>query len=254
MNKVEHYRQILKTLDEWDSFLLQESGLPGQRANLELVQAAADEGNEPLFRRLLSFGPDQAPANSPHEFLALCGVVGLGRLLAEGQAEALETLRRCASDPRWRIREGVAMALQRLGEADMDALLQAMAEWSEGNSLEKRAAAAALCEPRLLRVREHAQRTLQILDRITCSVGGASAEERKHDDFRVLRQALGYCWSVAVAALPEEGQAAMEKWFSSDDPDVRWIMRENLRKQRLVRADAEWVAHWTARLIHSLTR
>lgn len=254
MNKVEHYRQILQTLDDWDSFLLQESGLPGPRANLELVQAAANEGDEPLFRRFLSFGPAQAPTNSPHEFLALCGVVGLGRLLAEGQTEALETLRRCASDPRWRIREGVAMALQRWGEADMDTLLQTMAEWSEGNPLEKRAAAAALCEPKLLRKREHAQRTLQILDRITRSVGRASAEERKRDGFRVLRQALGYCWSVAVAAWAEEGQPAIERWFSSDDPDVRWIMRENLRKQRLVRADAEWVADWTARLSHTLTR
>ena len=248
MNKVEHYRQMLRTLDDWDSFLLQESGLPGPRGNLELVQAVADEGDEPLFRRLLSFGPDQAPTNSPHGFLAVCGVVGLGRLLAEGQTEVLETLRQCASDPRWRIREGVAMALQRWGEADMDALLQAMAEWSEGNPLEKRAAAAALCEPKLLRAREHAQRTLQMLDRITRSVGGASADERRRDDFRVLRQALGYCWSVAVAALPEEGQAALEKWFSSDDADVRWIMRENLRKQRLVRVDAAWVARWKAYL------
>lgn len=87
-----------------------------------------------------------------------------------------------------------------------------------------------------------------MLDRITRSVGGANAEERRRDDFRVLRQALGYCWSVAVAALPEEGQAALEKWFSSDDADVRWIMRENLRKQRLVRVDAAWVARWKAYL------
>ena len=56
-------------------------------------------------------------------------------------------LRPFASDPRWRLREGVAMALQRLGKQDMRRLLAAMQDWSTGNWLEKRAAAAALAEP-----------------------------------------------------------------------------------------------------------
>jgi hypothetical protein len=42
------------------------------------------------------------------------------------------------------------------------------------------------------------------------------------------------------------------KWFSSDDPDVRWIMRENLGKQRLVHVDAAWVARWKAYLSNCL--
>jgi hypothetical protein len=60
----------------------------------------------------------------------------------------------------------------------------------------------------------------------------------------VLRQGLGYCWSVAVAALPEEGKPLMEKWCADPDPDIRWIMRENLRKNRLVRMDPAWSARW----------
>jgi hypothetical protein len=242
LKKTERYRQILKALSpgDWDSLLLQESGLPGRRANLELAHAVADEGHEAIFRRLLSWDPDRAPTNSPHEFLALCGTIGLGKLLAEGQAQVLEDLRLCASDPRWRIREGVAMALQRFGKVDMTALLQAMERWSEGSLLEKRAAAAGLCEPGLLRERKHAERVLGILDHITRSV--CYVEERKSDDFRVLRKALGYCWSVAVVALPERGRAMMEQWFASDDKYVAWIMRKNLRKKRLTRMDSEWVA------------
>jgi hypothetical protein len=46
------------------------------------------------------------------------------------------------------------MALQRLGRVDMEALLEEMGQWSEGNMLERRAAAAALCEPKLLREEE----------------------------------------------------------------------------------------------------
>ena len=34
----------------------------------------------------------------------------------------------------------------------------------------------------------------------------------------------------------------MEKWLASPDPDIRWIMRENLKKNRLVKMDAAWVA------------
>jgi hypothetical protein len=53
---------------------------------------------------------------------------------------------------------------------------------------------------------------------------------------------MAYCWSVAAAALPAEGKTAMQRWFGSDDPDVRWVMKENLKKKRLERMDAEWVA------------
>ena len=123
-----------------------------------------------LFERYLTYTVDLAPVNSPYEFLAFCGVVGLGRLLAEGQTNRLDTIRRCASDRRWRMREGVAMALQRLGDANMDLLIQEMQRWSAGNPLEQRAAAAALCEPRLLGQPEHARLVLDILDKITASL------------------------------------------------------------------------------------
>ena len=246
MNKVDDYRESLRTLEDWDLFLLRESGLPGERANLELARAVADEGSEQLFKRYLSFDPGKAPVNSPHEFLAFCGVVGLGRLLAEGKREVLKTLRPYASDPRWRIREGVAMALQRLGRVDMDSLLQEMEKWSKGNLLEKRAAAAALCEPKLLREEKHVERILRLLDEITASIQGI--EDRKSDEFKALRKGLGYCWSVALVAFPEEGRKMMERWFLSDDKDVLWIMKENLRKKRLTRLDVGWVARWKVQL------
>jgi hypothetical protein len=33
----------------------------------------------------------------------------------------------------------------------------------------------------------------------------------------------------------------MERWLSSINPDIRWIMRENLKKNRLLPMDAAWV-------------
>ena len=233
------YRKKLRQLENWDAYLLQESGLPGPRGNLELAQVVADEGNAQLFERYLTYNADLAPTNSPYEFLAFCGVVGLGRLLADGRTSYLETIRQCASDRRWRMREGVAMALQRLGDVNMDLLVQEMQPWSIGNPLEQRAAAAALCEPRLLKHAAHAHAVLDILDEITASV--RQIQDRKNDNFLALRKGLGYCWSVAVVASPEDGKKLMEKWLADPDKDVRWIMHENLKKNRLVRLDADWV-------------
>src|SRR5947207_8733154 len=111
MTKRDLYLQTLPTLTNWDDYLLKESGLPGPRANLELVQAAADLGTPEQFHRWLALGPAATPPKTALEFLPLCGAVGLGRLLAEGQVAVLPALRQHANDPRWRVREGVAMAL-----------------------------------------------------------------------------------------------------------------------------------------------
>jgi hypothetical protein len=245
-SKIERYQEALREMEKWEPFLLEESGLPGRRANLELAHAVAEEGDAALFGRLRRFDAEQAPTNSPQEFLAFCGVLGLGRLLAEGEWDLLQTVRRHASDGRWRIREAVAMALQRFGRADMDALLKAMAEWSLGNPLEQRAAAAALCEPGLLGKEAHVEKVFQVLDGIMASVEGTG--ERRSEGFRALRKGMGYCWSVAVAAMPDAGKVRMERWFASEDRDVRWIMKENLRKKRVARMDARWVEAWRSRL------
>ena len=61
------------------------------------------------------------------------------------------------------------------------------------------------------------------------------------DEFRTLRQALAYCWSVVVVADPERGKPRMEYWAGSGDPDVRWVIKENLKKARLLRLDPDWV-------------
>ena len=248
MSKADDYRAKLRTLDFWDAYLLAESGLPGPRGNLELAQAVADEGNADLFWRYTGYSADVAPVNSPYEFLAFCGVVGLGRLLAEGNRDLLPTLRRFASDPRWRLREAVAMAMQRFGDADMDALIAELEQWSRGTPLEQRAAAAAICEPRLLRQPQVAWTALKILDTITASI--SLTGNRRGEDFLALRKGLGYCWSVAAAALPAAGMPAMEKWLVNADKDIHWIMRENLKKERLVRVDANWVERWRNHTAH----
>lgn len=132
MTRIDGYRQILKTLDDWVPFLKRESGLPGPRGNLELAHAVAQEGNKELF------------------------------------------------------------------------------------------------------------------DQITAAM--ERARDRKDDSFKVLRQGMAYCWSVAVAACPEAGKPLIEKWLSSHDSDIRWMLNENLKKTRLVKMDPGWVRICSQRL------
>jgi hypothetical protein len=161
-----------------------------------------------------------------YRFLAACGTAGLGRLVSGGRRDLLPTLRSRAGDERWRVREAVAMALQRWGDDDLPAMLDEIETWT-ATPLERRAAVAAAAEPRLLRSPAAVERALALLERATSSL---AAEPN-----RVLRQALGYAWSVVVAADPEHGLPRFARLEASDDRDVKWIVRENLRKARLKR-------------------
>jgi hypothetical protein len=229
-----------------EAYLREHSRLPGPRANLELLAAAVDIATPEELRRWATLTSDDAPANTPDEFLALVGVTGLGRLVVEGDQDALRDLRRAAHDPRWRLREGVAMALQRIGTVELDGLLAIARDWMTGDRYDQRAVVAGLAEPPMLKGRDAVSAALDVFDAITASVVGA--DDTRSKAFDALRKALAYGWSVVVAADPDIGKPRMERWLRSDDLVVRRIMRENLTKARLERADAEWVAAWRRRL------
>ena len=219
---VDGYRADLRQLRDWEPYLKKHSGLPGPRANLELVQAVGDEADADRLWRLSA---------SSDEFLALCGTAGLGKVALMEPDTVMTWLRELASDPRWRVREGVAMALQRIGRESMPHLVAEMQVWAGDDPFVQRAAAAGLAEPALLREPANAVEVLAILDRITTSL--AAAVDRRHEGFRVLRQALGYCWSVAAAAAPDNARTYFEKWLRSTDKDVTWVMKTNLDRARM---------------------
>jgi hypothetical protein len=224
------YRDELAGLEasRWPAYLGERSGLPGPRANIELAQAVADVGDAATFAGLLAGG---------EEYLVFCGVVGLGRVLAERPDAGIEErLREHARDPRWRIREAVAMALQRLGDADRGRLCVVVAGWSKAEDpLVLRAAVAAICEPRLLDGPETVAAALDACAAATDWLVGVPGERRRADEVRALRKALGYCWSVAVAADPVAGLPRFRELSRHADGDVAWIVRENGRKARLAK-------------------
>src|SRR5437667_10583178 len=149
------YREELRQLENWEPYLRKHSVLPVPRANLELVAAVAEEADADRLWRLSA---------SQDEFLALCGTAGLGRIALLEPETVMSWLRELASDPRWRVREGVAMALQRLGRESMPKLLAEMKIWSRGDWYSKRAAVAGLCEPAPLKSNQDTVEVLAMLD------------------------------------------------------------------------------------------
>lgn len=229
------------------SFLRDHSHLPGPRGNLELAQDFADlvagrvggpraPAAWELVESLASVGPEEAPTGDPGEFLAFCGTVGAACFADDRKRRPglWRLVRRAAEDPRWRLREAAAQAIQRALPADPASGLATLGEWAaRGGWLLLRAVAAGLADPPLLTGPGFAEAALRlhavVLERL---VAGA---DRRDPDFRVLRQGLGFSLSVVVAAAPDEGFALLRSLAESPDRDLAWVLRSNLSKARLAR-------------------
>jgi hypothetical protein len=85
-----------------------------------------------------------------------------------------------------------------------------VADWvGDANPYVRRAAVAAICEPRLLTDPATKTAALRAGFRASESITMLPASERKVPGVRNLRQALGYCWSVAFAADPNSAMPAL---------------------------------------------
>ncbi|MCU0844196.1 MAG: hypothetical protein MUC76_04645 [Spirochaetes bacterium] len=229
-------------MSETIDYLLKNSGLPGPRGNLELLYSFAKTATADEVEACMSLYDDDL-RNSPEEFVVMCGIVARCILRKDDIAGALAAVRAFAVHESWRIRESVAIGIQEIAGNDMHAIIDVLEKWVEGNALERRAVVAALCEPKLLKDSAVAARVLRVLGRITIDLERA---ERLTDGQVVLRKALGYGWSVVVAASPEVGKAAFEAIAGNTGKHIRWIVRENLKKNRLMKMDARWVERMRA--------
>jgi hypothetical protein len=238
--------------EELTAYLVANSHLPGPRGNLELAKTfadqvasiGADEARWRLFQEWLAISTAEAPTGDPREFLPFCALQALGALYDQAddarRREALALIRAAAGDARWRVREGAAMALQRIGLQHAGNLIAIIADWLPSASLlEQRAIIAALAEPPLLRQPELARYALAVADQIMARLHALDRATRKTEPFRVLRQGLAYALSVIVAASPVDGFARLRAWAVVDDPDVKRIVRANLGKARLAKHEQD---------------
>jgi hypothetical protein len=233
-------------------YLREQSRLPGSRANLELVSDVSDllavvvseqPGEVRMLLNYLVMDAKTVTRNTPDEFIALCGVVAFGACAAvrsEWRGEVFALLGDFACSAAWRVREGVAIAFQHLLLVAEEESIEYLVELAtKGNCFQQRASIAAIAEPSLLHTPVIVDAALTIQQLVLERLHAVPIDERKHDDVRALRQALGYTVSVVAAAAPEKGFALMHECAGWGDADINWVLRENLKKKRL----AKYVEH-----------
>jgi hypothetical protein len=233
---------------EIGALLAAHSNLPGPRGNLTLAYAFADRfANETVSRELLELlarwvhiTPDEAPANSPREYLPFCGILAFGahyHYTGDGtKALIMEQFKTAMNDKRWRMREGAAMGFQRIAEKDFNTVKRYFTMWyPESTFLEKRAFIAALAHPPILGDPEVVRFSLVMSEDILHDIMLISGENRRAEDFKALSKGLQYALSVFAAALPDEGFAWLRRYAQTDDPEIRKIVKANLGKARLAK-------------------
>jgi len=243
------FDDFLKSGDEGEmkQFLVSNSNLPSPRGNLELAYSFVEtieiyfSKNPELFWKLCaglsSISPDEAPVNDPKEFLTFCGTYGIGAIgsiSAQHFDKAILYLKKLAADSRWRTREAVAMGIQKLLLRHPEKTLNELDRWIADECwLIMRAVAAGVAEPLLLKNTEVALRGLdlhkKIFDRIL------SADDRKSDEFKAMRKGLGYTLSVVISFVPKQGFEYMRRIAESKNSDILWIIKQNLKKNRLTK-------------------
>jgi hypothetical protein len=240
---------FLKTGDrkKLAQYLVSNSNLPSPRGNLELAMAFAEmvevyssrelENLWKLCLKLTEISADEAPTNNPREFLTFCGTYGIGAVASVSSnffEKAVALLRMLASDPRWRVREAVAMGIQRLLTKQSQKTLKKLDNWiADDEWLTMRAVAAGVAEPSILKDDKIAHAALELHKKIFGRI--QSSRERKSDTFKAMRKGLGYTLSVVICAIPKEGFAFMQQLVSLQDADILWMIKQNLKKNRLIK-------------------
>ena len=231
-------------------YLVERGKLSPTYANLPMAHTFADiigevvaaGSNDSAIEKLLdgwaNLSLEAVPVGSDREILPLVAVLSYGQVAVsrrEWWRDEVAKLRRAASDGRWRVREMVAAAFQRMLDADWDRAYTDLTSWlNDDDPLVIRALAAAVAEPPILKDELRAENALALQWLAIDWFVEMPADRRRDENVRVLRQALGFTISVAVAAAPEEGFVLLERLAGmKDDKDIQWILRENLKKNRL---------------------
>ncbi len=270
MSKIQRHQHELKLLfselvqnndnKNLTDYLMSNSNLPGRRANLELAKAFTNiveknwNDNETLLwdliTSLITITPNQAPADNPQEFLPFCATWALGTIGAISEIhfnDALYHLKALADDSRWRIRETVTKGIQELILVKRDETMDEIKKWIlKGKYLSMRAVVTGVAEPDLLQDDQIRKQALELHKEVLTQV--KTCTNRKLEEFKVLRKGLAYSLSVVVQAIPEEGFKHLEELIVSQDEAILWILKQNLKKNRLIKNYPSKVKELTKKL------
>lgn len=235
----ENFRPISKYLEE-------NSGLPGPRGNLELAftfgdfcREYAEKYRKEVWDMCLQFSESEILdlKDDPSVFTPFCGILGLGAagsLSGQRCRKAFKQLRPLSSHSNWRIREAVPKAINSMLFTQTDVVLDEIRGWiGEDNWLPMRSVAAGMIESGKIADETLARQALELHHEILIKVH--ENFRQKDDAFTALRKGLAFTLSVAVMSLPGPGFELMRSLLKLGDSNIEWIIRENLKKSRLLK-------------------
>lgn len=218
--------------------LLINSKLPGKRANLELMWQFAKSTTKVETNLCLQY-KDYDLNNTPEEFVMMCGIIGLCTINKTKPKIALNQIEEYANSSSWRVREAVAMGIQELIQIKTDEVLHILDDWSLKNDKYKRCLIAGLCEPKNLKNKNILDSAFNYLNKFTEEF--SSYSNKLTEDQKILRKALAYAWSVAIVEDVEQGKSLFAKFVDYNNKNILWIVKNNLKKNRLKKMDEVWV-------------
>ena len=249
------FDDFLETSDRKNiiNYLISNSNLPGRRANLELADAFGDiigiyniktKDVWDLCKYMSEIGYKEVNENDPKEFIPFCGLIGVGVISSNSFiyfSEGLAILKNAARDKRWRIREAVVMGIQKVLLNNSKKIINELEEWiREKDYYVWRAVVAGLADPEVLKDQEVAKKALELHKKILTQT--LNIKDRNSESYKKLRQALGYTLSVVVEQIPQEGFVYINQIIKEDDKDIIWIVKNNLKKNRLLKKYPKEVA------------
>lgn len=176
---------------------------------------------------------------APLDFVGAAGVVACGVAYGKGNPSWATSIRSATIHGSLRVRDAAVLALVQCGRVSTKKLLELVASWDDTSLIEDRCISMGISDLELMSDESFVAEVLNILDRVLENL--ERERNTKSEDFKNLKKTLAFTLANPVAALPESGKASFEAWMRTSSPDVRWILIESLKRNRLIQMDREWV-------------
>jgi hypothetical protein len=241
------------------AFLARHSGLPGVRANGEIVLAfashAATRGKraDALVRSMTLLDADRAPGGTELEILPMCGVAALG---ARGASDpkavpvVLDYLETAAEDLRYRVRDEVPRALARIGSVRGAPLVDEVKGWMDG-FFQAAAVLVAAADHAWLPTILEPDALVSRLDEAFQLARAADRATERYPGYKSLVDALSTTPGVFAARFGAPVFDRLVAWSTVKEPKLREAIASSLRGTRLTKRFGPDVARVQAALAAS---
>jgi hypothetical protein len=220
------------------------SKLPGTVANDALAGAFADlvgargAKAEAFAIALTSLHADEAPGGTQLEFLPMCGALALGALATKtkdlrARKRLVAALHEAAEDLRFRVRDAVPVALEKIGATQPEWLMGELSGWMDG-FFHGAAVLRAIVRPGFLHVLMDADAPVARLDEAWGLVKDASRSTSRYPGFKALIDELVKAPTLLALRFGAPVFDVLEaRARTITDPALREVLERSLRGDKL---------------------